>query len=207
MDDNSNEYAQLASMSYQLGNQENVGAWEFDPIVSNSSTSVFYNRDKNEVAFAHRGTDPSYWRDHAQNALLATGLTKLGNRYKRSEKAVVQGMAKYNNARPIHTGHSAGGTTAMLLANKFNQQGHAFNPGMSPWDKRSKIPNNVTVHHVIGDPISQMLHKPESYLRENVRLYKPRRGVNPHGLNNFISNPVSQYLRQSIGKRGYMSYA
>jgi hypothetical protein len=192
MDDDPSEYAQLASMSYKLGEQQNVGNWEFDPNVSNSSTSVFYNRDKNQVAFAHRGTDPSYWRDHAQNALLALGLTKVGNRYKRSEKATEDGMAKYSDATPIHVGHSAGGHTALLLANKFNQQGHVFNPAMSPWDKRSEIPKGVTVHHVLGDPISQMLHKPGNYLKENVRLYKPR--GSPHSLNNFI------------GKRGYASY-
>lgn len=182
------EFARLADESYQVGNQSDIGSWRFDPIVSNSSTSVFWNPGTRQVAFAHRGTNPKSIRDHLQNGLLTLGLTRFGNRYKRSEKAVVNSMAKYHGAEFIHTGHSAGGTTAMLLGSKFDQTAHAFNPGMSPWDKRMDISKKTTVHHVLGDPVSQMLHAPESYLRSNVRLYAPTRS-NPHSIKNFLSNP------------------
>lgn len=186
-DNDATEYARLASESYNVGSQQDVGDWQFDDELSNTSTSVFFNPSKNEVAFAHRGTNPKKWRDHAANALLALGLTRWSNRFKRSERAVEAGMAKYADSAYIHAGHSAGGTTAIMLGTKYKHAGHAFNPGMSPIDKHPEIHDAITVHHVVGDPVSQMLHAPESYLRKNVRLYAPS-ARNPHSLKNFLRN-------------------
>lgn len=194
MGDDPEEYAEIAAQAYRLGSQQNLRSWEFDPTVSNSSTSVYYNPQKNEVALAHRGTSPKYWRDHVQNGLLAMGLTKYGNRYKRSKKATEQAMEKYQGADYVHTGHSAGGTTAILLGNELKQRAHAYNPGMSPVNKFKEIHEGVTIHHTLGDPVSQMLHAPEMYLKKNVKVYMPKKKRNPHSLENFYDRTPSTVL-------------
>lgn len=188
------EFARLSAEAYNVGQQTDVGKWRFDPVISNSSTSVYWNPDLKQVAFAHRGTNPKSVRDHLQNGLLALGRPWWGNRLKRSERAVVNGMAKYAGSQFIHTGHSAGGTSALLLGSKYGHSGHVFNPGMSPWDRSMKIDDKLTVHHTIGDPISSMLHAPESYLRKNVKLYAPS-SKNPHSLSNFLNpRPINTGL-------------
>lgn len=185
MDQDVQDAALMAQQAYRLGNQQDVNGWKVDPGLSNSSTTVYHNPEKNSVTFAHRGTDPNKIRDHLANGLLALGLTKYSNRYKRSENAVLEAQKKFGDTVDYNqVGHSAGGTTSILLGTKYKHRGHAFNPGFTPFNKHDYIHDGIVIHHVIGDAISSVLTAPRDALK-NVKLYLPRR-KNPHSLNNFI---------------------
>lgn len=67
--------------------------------------------------------------DLQTDALVTLGLTKLSNRYKKSDKKLKKMIDEYGKEDLTITGHSLGGTITSDLVHKHDIEGHSFNRG------------------------------------------------------------------------------
>jgi predicted esterase YcpF (UPF0227 family) len=165
-----------------------------DRELSTEEHSVFHNSSKKETVIAYRGT--SNLSDVATDSHVAMGRERHTARYKRSEAVFEKARDKYDGSMSV-TGHSLGGGISLHIAEKYDVEGHHFNPAISATQVFSKdhFDNKTTqqVYHTELDPVSVGAHV--------IADHQPRRKVHridndpdhhAHALENFFSNKATR---------------
>jgi predicted esterase YcpF (UPF0227 family) len=198
-------FARLSMAAYYFENQEYVQSELFNPMIelegfvldrelSTEEHSVFHNSSKKETVIAYRGT--SNLSDVATDSHVAMGRERHTARYKRSEAVFEKARDKYDGSMSV-TGHSLGGGISLHIAEKYDVEGHHFNPAISATQVFSKdhFDNKTTqqVYHTELDPVSVGAHV--------IADHQPRRKVHridndpdhhAHALENFFSNKATR---------------
>ena len=198
-------FARLAMAAYYFENQEYVQSELFNPMIelegyvldrelSTEEHSVFHNSSRQQTVIAYRGT--SNLSDVATDSHVAMGRERHTARYKRSEAVFEKARDKYDGSMAV-TGHSLGGGISIHIAEKYDVEGHHFNPAISATQVFSKdhYDNKTTqqIYHTELDPVSVGAHV--------ISDHQPRRKVhridnNPdhhaHALENFYSNKATR---------------
>ncbi|UPG95801.1 XVIPCD domain-containing protein [Luteibacter aegosomatissinici] len=141
MNERTNEYAHLASASYderlQVGKEVIAGGKKFEVIDSAKSlftgfsATTFRERESNNVVIAFRGTDDPL--DGAVDGIMVSHRIDLqaieSERYTEAtlKKALPRGSHVDAHDAITVTGHSLGGGLAQLNAEKFGLRGETFN--------------------------------------------------------------------------------
>ena len=198
-------FARLSMAAYYFENQEYVQSELFNPMIelegfvldrelSTEEHSVFHNSSKKETVIAYRGT--SNLSDVATDSHVAMGRERHTARYKRSEAVFEKARDKYDGSMSV-TGHSLGGGISLHIAEKYDVEGHHYNPAISATQVFSKdhYDNKTTqqVYHTELDPVSVGAHV--------IADHQPRRKVHridndpdhhAHALENFFSNKATR---------------
>lgn len=198
-------FARLSMAAYYYENQEYVQSELFNPMIelegfvldrelSTEEHSVFHNSSKKETVIAYRGT--SNLSDVATDSHVAMGRERHTARYKRSEAVFEKARDKYDGSMAV-TGHSLGGGISMHIAEKYDVEGHHYNPAISATQVFSKdhYDNKTTqqIYHTELDPVSVGAHV--------IADHQPRRKVHridndpdhhAHALENFFSNKATR---------------
>jgi predicted esterase YcpF (UPF0227 family) len=198
-------FARLSMAAYYFESAEYVQSELFNPMIelegfvldrelSTEEHSVFHNSSKKETVIAYRGT--SNLSDVATDSHVAMGREKHTARYKRSEAVFEKARDKYDGSMAV-TGHSLGGGISLHIAEKYDVEGHHFNPAISATQVFSKdhYDNKTTqqVYHTELDPVSVGAHV--------IADHQPRRKVHridndpnhhAHALENFYSNRATR---------------
>ena len=121
-----------------------------------SSPTVAVYKRNNEVIFAIRGT----WslKDLFSDIYLAFGRLSRTARYKEAED-VVRHTLRYYRERPqiAFTGHSMGGSIAVLLALQYDAKCVGFNVGVGIAEKPDSFrARKITLYTIEGDKLSQL---------------------------------------------------
>ena len=198
-------FARLSMAAYYFESAEYVQSELFNPMIelegfvldrelSTEEHSVFHNSSKNEIVIAYRGT--TSLSDVATDSHVAMGREKHTARYKRSEAVFEKAREKYDGSMAV-TGHSLGGGISLHIAEKYDVEGHHFNPAISATQVFSKdhYDNKTTqqVYHTELDPVSVGAHV--------IADHQPRRKVHridndpdhhAHALENFFSNRATR---------------
>ncbi len=198
-------FARLAMAAYYFENQEYVQSDLFNSMIelegfvldrelSTEEHSVFHNSSKKETVIAYRGT--SNLSDVATDSHVAMGRERNTARFKRSEAVFEKTRDKYDGSIAV-SGHSLGGSISMHIAEKFDVEGHHYNPAISPTQVFSKdhYDNKTTqqIYHTELDPVSVGAHV--------VADHQPRRKVHridndpdhhAHALENFFSDKATR---------------
>ena len=198
-------FARLSMAAYYFESAEYVQSELFNPMIelegfvldrelSTEEHSVFHNSSKKETVIAYRGT--SNLSDVATDSHVAMGREKHTARYKRSEAVFEKARDKYDGSMAV-TGHSLGGGISLHIAEKYDVEGHHFNPAISATQVFSKdhYDNKTTqqVYHTELDPVSVGAHV--------IADHQPRRKVHridndpdhhAHALENFFRNRATR---------------
>ena len=198
-------FARLAMAAYYFENQEYVQSELFNPMIelegfvldrelSTEEHSVFHNSSKKQTVIAYRGT--SNLSDVATDSHVAMGRERHTARYKRSEAVFEKARDKYDGSMAV-SGHSLGGGISMHIAERYDVEGHHFNPAISATQVFSKdhYDNKTTqqIYHTELDPVSVGAHV--------IADHQPRRKVHridndpdhhAHALENFYSNKATR---------------
>jgi predicted esterase YcpF (UPF0227 family) len=198
-------FARLSMAAYYFENQEYVQSELFNPMIelegfvldrelSTEEHSVFHNSSKKETVIAYRGT--SNLSDVATDSHVAMGRERHTARYKRSEAVFEKARDKYDGSMSV-TGHSLGGGISLHIAEKYDVEGHHYNPAISATQVFSKdhYDNKTTqqIYHTELDPVSVGAHV--------IADHQPRRKVHridndpdhhAHAVENFFSNKATR---------------
>ena len=95
---------------------------------------VVKHKPSDKVIMGVRGTDiedrfGQKKKDLKTDFLVTLGLTKLSNRYKKSDKKLKSLIDEYGSENVSITGHSLGGTIVSNLVHSHDVEGHSFNRG------------------------------------------------------------------------------
>ena len=194
------KYARLAMASYYYNNQEYVSElfsymselddFELDNELSTEEHSVFYNETTNETVISYRGT--TNLNDVKTDSHIFLGREKNTERYKRSEEVFEKTKNKYGN-NIIVTGHSLGGGISSHIGEKYDVEGHHYNPGLSATQVFNKDHYNnestQTIYRTKLDPVSiggEIIgdHQP----KRDVKTIGNDSNHHAHALENFYSN-------------------
>ena len=167
----------------------------FKPVGGDTRSQV-YKKD-NKVVVSLRGTDPTSIKDLANDALIAVGLNRHSNRYKKDKKLVKDSIKKYGKENVSITGHSLAGNIAKQLSRDLNVKAKVYNPGAGPRQlisgvadriacklnkkgKRCKKAKLTTTYRTKSDPVSIL-----GVTGVNTKSIKRKKGKDPHTLDNF----------------------
>jgi len=199
------KFARLAMAAYHRENQEYVQSDLFNPMIelegfvldrelSTQEHSVFRNDTTKETVIAYRGT--TTLSDVKTDGHIAMGREKHTARYKRSEAVFEKARDKYDGSIAV-SGHSLGGGISLHVAEKYDVEGHHYNPAISATQVFSKdhYDNKTTqrIYHTEIDPVSVGAHV--------IGDHQPRRTVNKidndpdhhaHALENFFNNRATR---------------
>lgn len=78
--------------------------FEVDKKHSGRDVLTLYNPKTNEVHIAHRGTDPTRWKDLRADVAIATGKTKHNKEFKKRHKKTEQALDQYPSAKATGSG-------------------------------------------------------------------------------------------------------
>ena len=146
-------YAILSRDVYEK-RRPDVDGFVCDRSVSTPTVAVYKKGD--QVIFAIRGT--ASLDDLTTDFYLAIGKLSTTKRYKHAED-VVRHTLRYYRTKPkmAFTGHSLGGSIAILLALQYDTTCVAFNAGVGiPENITPFKAQKITVYLIDGDPISQL---------------------------------------------------
>lgn len=164
------------------------------PLEGDKRSQVY--KKNNKIVVSLRGTDPTNIKDLANDALIAVGLNKYSNRYKKDKKLVQDNIKKYGKDNVSITGHSLAGNIAKSLSRDLGVKSKVYNPGagprqfvsgvrdrvsckLNPKGKRCKTAKLTTTYRTKYDPISVL-----GAHGVNTKHVK-QKGFDPHGLDNF----------------------
>jgi hypothetical protein len=160
------KYARLSMASYYHNNQkfvnelfekmEELKDFELDNELSTEEHSVFFNTTTNEVVISFRGT--TTLDDVKTDSHILMSREKNTERYKRSEDVFEKTQVKYMESEITTTGHSLGGGVSLHISEKYDVQGHHYNPAISATQVFSKDHYNngstQTIYRTKLDPVS-----------------------------------------------------
>lgn len=109
---------ELIGASYREIPPERINGWILDKQIGNRSAKVYYNKNRDEAAVVHRGTQGlKDWRNNL--VYLTTGGEgyKRTNRFERAEKIQNKAEEKYGREKITTIGHSQGAIPARILGN------------------------------------------------------------------------------------------
>ena len=163
-----------------------------DQDLSDKDRFTFYHPATKKAVVSFRGTNVTNIGDLAADVAIAKGQQNHAIRFKNSKKLTEKAIQKYGKENVSLTGHSLGGSQAIMVAQQLGLTAHAYNPGVGPktaltqaisklFSKNTK--GSVNIYHTgMKDPISAL----SPALRGNVRRIAPRFSKNPHSVDNFI---------------------
>ena len=160
------KYARLATASYFYSEKEKVEElfnkmselkdFELDDELSTEEHSVFFNKTTNETVISYRGT--TNLGDVKTDSHILMGREKHTQRYQNSEAVYEKTRDKYRSSVITTTGHSLGGGISLHIAEKYDIQGHHFNPAISATQVFTTDHYNNQSHQTIYrtklDPVS-----------------------------------------------------
>lgn len=133
--------------------------------------SVVYKHDHKDdadrdITIAYRGTDVKNYKDIFADMSILGGMIK-SDLYDNPMPRFQRALSKYDRVRTAYpddiiqtTGHSLGGTMALLVGKKRDAHAYGFNVGSSPLDfikegtEARKQHHKATIFHTYGDPVS-----------------------------------------------------
>ena len=189
------KYGRFAMASYHYANAnktqevlqtmpETMG-YVLDTKLSNTEHSVFFNKDKGETIIAFRGT--ANLLDIVTDAHILVGQELKTQRFQESEELYHKVASKYGTDSIVVTGHSLGSAVSVHIAEKFDVEGHHFNPGISPrqaFDKTSRHNRKSQImYRTHVDPVSVGAEIPNTK-RRVVHVHN-HPSYNAHQLENF----------------------
>ena len=198
------DYAAVSRAAY--GDDSYVPAnYNKDLELSNRNRSVYFDPNTRKAIVGFKGTDPSNSDDLGTDALIALGIYGVGSRFKNAIHTTQLAKAKYKGGVTV-TGHSLGGTQALYVSRAENVDAYAFNPGSSIPNLVDGYYRNTTVAGFLApkrktnpratvvttgiDPISFGF-----VLSGEKKVYVKPRGLDVHGLSNFLVAPVGKTNR------------
>jgi hypothetical protein len=126
-----------------------------DPELSDAGHRVYFSNQSKNPIIAYKGT--------TNLSDIAADTTILSGRYDhpdftKSEQALEKVKSKYlAHGTPIVTGHSLGGTKAVLAARKHGGEAIVFNPGTGIYTLDA---SNAQVYRTDNDIISKRVYSP-----------------------------------------------
>jgi hypothetical protein len=203
------KYSRLASASYHFKNQskaddilsklEETKHFQLDKELSTEEHSILHNPVTNETVIAFRGT--SNLKDVATDSLVLTSQELKSSRLKDSERVFEATAEKYGTDKLTTTGHSLGSTLSLHTAEKYDVEGHHFNPAVSARQANQSysgaLANNTEkqiIYRTHGDVVSvggEFTEAPLSnreIVRVNVRPENTGHFVAHHQLDNFYTD-------------------
>lgn len=199
--DEEREYAILSDISYKTTvglkkkelKKNNLERYKIDPKHTNKNTVTLHDKDSNKTVISFRGTSTSdLEHDLTTDLAIATGTENISDRFKRSEKILLNAMEEYGRDNITLVAHSLGGTIALNLGKKHDLEVHAFNPGSSISSIRRGITgavlgddtkNKRVIYKTADDPISLF----SKFQGDNTTVKEFNvDSINPHSLDNFL---------------------
>jgi hypothetical protein len=203
------KYSRLAMASYYYKNQTKVGSilnkmqetrgFRLDTTLSTVEHSIFHNPETLETVIAFRGT--SNLKDVGTDAMVLSSQELRSNRLRDSERVFEATAEKYGKENLVTTGHSLGGHLSLHTAERYDVDGHHFNPAVSARQAdqsyTSALRDNTarqTVYRTHGDAVSvggELAEAPLSnrdLIRVHVHPENTSDLVAHHQLNNFYSD-------------------
>lgn len=190
---NANRFSRMSNMAYDTLKDRNNSIknhnlheeYEYVQKHSDKYNAVFKHKTSNHIVVASRGTELKKGfgdaiKDVGSDLLIATGLQKLGTRYRGLSKKIDRLQNIYKDHDVILTGHSLGGRLASDVAKAKGLEAHVFNPGSSPIEAAAAMrqikldkPMKHAVHtyHAKGDSIS---------MSEKLNSVAKREGIDQH---------------------------
>lgn len=181
-------YAQVADYAYNR-NKMGLGLENYEQLddFRDSHHIAFKHKYKDDIILGIRGTDDA--SDIGTDVFLGLGLLQLTSRYKKSIKKLEQLKKEHPKANIKLAGHSLGASIVKELANKYDLEGHVFNPGSHIYNSRFKnLPKKKHKHkihtYITGsDPIS---NSSALSLNPSMTHVIPSKHKNPHSIRNFL---------------------
>jgi hypothetical protein len=161
------KFARLANTVYYYEDQEYVqeelfsymnelSGFELDTEFSTEEHSIFHDKNTKETIISYRGT--TNLKDVETDSHIAVGNEQNTERYKKSDDVFKSVSEKYGKENVAVTGHSLGGGISTYIAEKYDVQGHHYNPAISPTQVFSKDHHNNTntqnIYRTKIDPVS-----------------------------------------------------
>ena len=117
MDNNTPTLHEIIKNSYDKNKAPQMGGYEYDAQLSNSTHQTYYNQKEKKLLFSVTGTRGPHLGDWIDNVKLGLGYGfKESNRYKESHKALRDAKSKYGVGNATVVGHSQGGYTAQHIS-------------------------------------------------------------------------------------------
>lgn len=172
----------MSKQAYQpIESRKDINGYTYLNEDSNQGRAVYKNGDK--YVLAYKGT--STLKDLAPDAAIAAGIQEKSSDFQNADKDYKELKQKYGGTWDV-TGHSLGGTKAMMVAQNNNLNSYVFNPGfVAPSDDRIDTSYKGNNYYLVkGDPISNsLLSKP----LENLKVLPGEINVlKNHGIDNFV---------------------
>ncbi len=183
--------------------------WEYNNDKSTEDYAYMYNKKKNIVVVAFRGTSlggKQTYRDLKQDAHIITGTNKLSTRYKRTTEAVKKELEDVDKSKTsiMFTGHSLGGRLASDIGQDMNVPAVVFNKGSGPVinNPLTGIMNRIrglkydTVHYTTNDMSKKQfdLLSGSSVIfgdaDKDIKYVDQKPGTGAHTIDNFVPDTV-----------------
>lgn len=144
-----NSYMRKDKSGKDLAKEQNIDGYEYDPSLSSRENAVYYNKDKNHVVNALRGTQADEkgfdWGNNMVYALSPKAYLRT-SRYKRAEQNQLNVEKKYANAKKSIVTHSQSGIQGRYLAKtRPETEVISLNPASSYKDNSNDTPNIYTI--------------------------------------------------------------
>jgi hypothetical protein len=188
-------YARLARAAYNTGKYSedyDKQGYIIDTQLSDKDRTVFFHPGSKRAVVSFRGTKLNNFSDLLTDVAIARGREGTTSRFMDSLKTAEKVARKYGKDNVSLTGHSLGGSQAIVVGQKLGLHTHAFNPGVGPLTgfkqtlgkvfKKSKH-SNVNVYHTGAKDIISVL---SPMMRANVKRLAPRFHKDAHSIDNFI---------------------
>jgi hypothetical protein len=185
------------------------GKWEYKNDKSTEDYAYMFNKDKNVVVIAFRGTSiggKQTYRDLKQDAHIVLGTNKWSTRYKRTTEAVKKELEGIDKSKTsiLFTGHSLGGRLASDIGQDMNLPAVVFNKGSGPVinNPLTGIMNRIrglkydTVHYTTNDMSKKQfdLLSGASVIfgdaDKDVKYVDQKAGTGAHTIDNFVPDTV-----------------
>jgi hypothetical protein len=144
----------ILSRDVYFKQRPDVDGFVCDREVSTPTVAVY--KRGNQVIFAIRGT----WslKDIFSDIYLAVGRLSRTSRFKEAQDTVRHALRYYRERPEIaFTGHSMGGSIAILLALEYDTKCVGFNVGVGIAEKPNPFKaKKITIYVIDGDKLSQL---------------------------------------------------
>ena len=174
------KYALAANSAYAFSYKDKVKLnkimkelpnFKIDEKLSGKNSVTLVNNLNKEVIISYRGSDAEFFKlntismdpkriknieDWYVNLLTSIGQQRTTQRYNEASQRYENVFNKYGNNYKISvTGHSNGGGQSNFISEKYNVEGHHFNPAINPLQKPVNTPTKKQyVYSTEGDLVS-----------------------------------------------------
>lgn len=201
------KYAHLANASYQFNDKRRpeysykkagrylpeLRDFDIDHELSGKNSVVLRNDRTGEIHLSFRGTNPKNKGDLGTDAAIMTGAEGETKRFRDAENLFLRAKQKYTDGRFTTSGHSLGAGQSLHVAEKFDIEGHHYDPAVS-WKAalRNKAKGaRQMIYRTVLDPVSVFSPLARMFGNRRIQHVAMSKGnKNPHGHTEMLREPV-----------------